>query len=259
MKVLYFIAVSLTISSSLLPTAQSGAPALIANYTLPGPEGMKGDPKSALFTSCKELYQSNPALPSGYYNIKPRQKKKRVYCEMNTINCGDTTGGWMRVAYIDANSETYNCSKWKLNYIGVWQHCQPAILCPPLFIPMCTRPHSDKHGCFSVKFSTHRVPYTKVCGRAQGYQFGYAHAFYSYNYLDQDSLENSYVSGLSVTRGKKGKRKHIWTFVILSHTVYNLTYFRHWRQTIWCPNCTTPNCINGLSTIKVKIYSIKTI
>ena len=71
MKVLYFIAVSLTISSSLFPTAQSGVPALIANYTSPGPEGMKGDPKPALFTSCKELYQSNPALPSGYYTIKP--------------------------------------------------------------------------------------------------------------------------------------------------------------------------------------------
>ena len=117
----HFIAVFLIIpSSSLLPTAQSGAPALIANYTLLGPEGMKGDRKPAPFTSCKELYQSNPALPSGKYNIKPRQKKKRVYCEMNTINCGDITGGWMRVGYIDANSERYNCTKWKLNYTGAW-------------------------------------------------------------------------------------------------------------------------------------------
>ena len=26
----------------------------------------------------------------------------------------------MRAGYIDANSETYNCTKWKLNYTGAW-------------------------------------------------------------------------------------------------------------------------------------------
>ena len=107
---------------------------------------------------------------------------------MNTTNCGDTTGGWMRVAHIDANSVTHNCAKWKLNYIGVWQHCQPdpVNVCLPLPTPMCTRSHSDKHGCSSVTFPTHGVNYTKVCGRARGYQYGYTRAFYSsqaYGYI----------------------------------------------------------------------------
>ena len=43
-----------------------------------------------------------------------------------------------------------------------------------------------------------------------------------------------------------------------SHILY-LTYFRHWGESICCAKCTAPNCINGLSTIKVKTYSIKTI
>ena len=47
-------------------------------------------------TSCKELYQCNPATPSGYYNIRTPQGVERVYCEMNTLNCGNITGGWTR-------------------------------------------------------------------------------------------------------------------------------------------------------------------
>ena len=47
-------------------------------------------------TSCKELYQCNPALPSGYYNITTPHGAKRVYCDMNTTNCSYITGGWMR-------------------------------------------------------------------------------------------------------------------------------------------------------------------
>ena len=60
--------------------------------------------------------------------------------------------------------------------------------------------------------SNTQVPYTKVCGRARGYQFGYAHAFYSSKYAGQDNPEKSYVSGLSVTHGAPGNREHIWTF-----------------------------------------------
>ena len=51
--------------------------------------------------SCQELYQCNPALPSGYYNITPTQVVERVYCEVSTSNCGNITGGWMRAAYKD--------------------------------------------------------------------------------------------------------------------------------------------------------------
>ena len=60
-------------------------------------------------TSCKELYQCNPALPTGYYDITTPQGVERVHCEMNTSNCGSITGGWMRAAHIDMTDPGNSC------------------------------------------------------------------------------------------------------------------------------------------------------
>ena len=51
--------------------------------------------------------------------------------------------------------------------------------------------------------------YSNVCGRVRGH--GWGEAFYNaiaYNY----SLEQPYVSGVSLTHGPAGRRSHIWTF-----------------------------------------------
>ena len=78
---------------------------------------------------------------------------------------------------------------------------------------MCTRSHTGwLAGCSSVTFPTHGVPYTEVCGRARGYQFYATHAFYTYHYFGQTTLDSAYVSGLSVTYGSP--RNHIWTFAV---------------------------------------------
>ena len=94
-------------------------------------------------TSCKELYQCNPALPSGYYNIRTPQGVERVYCEMNTTNCGNITGGWMRAAYIDMTNENNACPQ-GLNYTVVSS------------TRMCTRSHTGSTGCSSVTLSNTR-------------------------------------------------------------------------------------------------------
>ena len=148
-------------------------------------------------TSCKELYQCNPALPSGYYNITTPQGVERGYCEMNTTNCGNITGGWMRAAYIAMTNENNTCPQ-GLNYTVVNS------------TRMCTRSLAGYYDCSSVTFPTHRVPYTKVCGRARGYQYWATVAFHSYHYAAQTILNSSYVSGLSVTYGSA--QSHIWTF-----------------------------------------------
>ena len=148
-------------------------------------------------TSCKELYQCNPTAPSGYYNIVTPQGVERVYCEMDTTNCGDITGGWMRVAYINMTDENNTCPE-NLNYTVIKS------------TRMCTRSHSGSIGCSSVTFPTHGVPYTKVCGRAQGYQYFGTVGFRSYHGAGQTSLNDAYVSGLSVT--SSSLQKHIWTF-----------------------------------------------
>ena len=60
-------------------------------------------------TSCKELYQCNPALSSGHYNLWTPQGVERVYRVMNTTNCGNITRGWMRAAYIDMTDSENTC------------------------------------------------------------------------------------------------------------------------------------------------------
>ena len=146
-------------------------------------------------TSCKELHQCNPALPSGYYNIMTPQGAERVYCEMKTNNCGDITGGWMRAAFIDMTNVNNTCPQ-GLTYTVINS------------TRMCTRSHTGRYGCSSVTFPTHGVPYTKVCGRARGYAYRFTPAFQSFaRTLEIDSY---YATGLSVTYGSP--RSHIWTF-----------------------------------------------
>ena len=187
-----FFAVSSTTSQANTPTESIPKPTSTPQPT-PSPEPLC----EHVITTCKELYQCNPALPSGYYNITTPQGAERVYCVMNTNNCGNITGGWMRVAYIDMTNESNTCPQ-GLNYTVVNS------------TRMCTRSHTGWIDCSSVTFPTHGVPYTKVCGRARGYQYHSTPAFYNYHHQSQTTLDNPYVSGLSVTYGSP--RSHIWTF-----------------------------------------------
>ena len=60
-----------------------------------------------------------------------------------------------------------------------------------------------------ITFSIHMLPYTKVCGRARGYQFQHTDAFLSYT-RDETTLNSYYLDGLSITYGSP--RNHIWSF-----------------------------------------------
>ena len=146
-------------------------------------------------------------------NKQPQQEVRRVYRDMNTPKCGDKDGGWRQVAYINVTNGNNTCPEGLILTV-VNQTCKPTpgnSECVPLPIPMCIRSHSEENGCSSVIFPTDGKAYTKVCGRARGYQFGFTRAFHSSKYAGQD-LNSAYVSGLSVTHGKSGNRKHIWTF-----------------------------------------------
>ena len=149
-------------------------------------------------TSCKEVHNHDPTPPSGYYWINTTSRGPvQVYCEMDTNNCGNITGGWMRAAYIDMTNVNNTCPA-GLNYTIESSK------------RMCTRSHSDTYSCSSVTFPLHGVPYTKVCGRARGYQFNYQYSFYTYHHTGQSTLDRAYVTGLSVTYGHP--RNHVWTF-----------------------------------------------
>ena len=157
----------------------------------------KGISENNPATSCKEIYVCNPTAPSGYYWINTTTGPLQVYCHMEANNCGDITGGWMRAAYIDMTNANNICPQ-GLNYTVESS------------TRMCTRSHTGYNGCSSVTFPTHGVPYTKVCGRARGYQYYRPYSFSNYHFVGQTTLDSAYVSGLSVTYGSP--RNHIWTF-----------------------------------------------
>ena len=65
--------------------------------------------------------------------------------------------------------------------------------------------------CSSANFSTNGISYQRVCGRARGYQKGDTLAFYGSDPSLNKTIDEDYVSGLSITYSSN-PRQHIWTF-----------------------------------------------
>ena len=59
-------------------------------------------------SSCLEVSQCNPQLPSGYYWIA--SSNGPVYCDMDRqCDCSASVGGWSRVAYLNMSDPTHQC------------------------------------------------------------------------------------------------------------------------------------------------------
>ncbi len=104
------------------------------------------------------------------------------------LNCGP--GKWHRVAHFDMSNPGEQCPPdWReYNTSG---------------IRACGR---QTGGCTSEIYTTHNQLYSKICGRALGYQYGHTDVFYN----RQVDIDSDYVDGLSITHGTP--RTHIWTF-----------------------------------------------
>ena len=102
------------------------------------------------------------------------------------------TPGWRRVAFINMTDTSYNCPA-GLNLTSYSKRT-------------CGRSHIIPR-CSSTTFSVGGLPYSQVCGRIRGYQFGSTGAFD----LSQ-GIDSYYVHGVSLTHGRAGNRQHIWTF-----------------------------------------------
>ena len=142
--------------------------------------------------SCKEIHDGYPTTPSGYYWVNTTTGPLQVYCQMETNNCGNITGGWMRVAHIDMSESQQTCPS------------PLRTLTSPL--RMCAGGTSA--GCSSVQYPTLGFNFTQVCGRAIGYKY------FSADGLDAlytpKNINNPYVDGLSITYGSP--RNHLWTY-----------------------------------------------
>ena len=104
------------------------------------------------------------------------------------------TPGWRRVAFINMTDTSYNCPT-GLNLTSYSKRT-------------CGRSHTTNGGCSSTTFSVGGLPYSRVCGRIRGYQFGATTAFFQYT----QGIDSYYVDGVSLTHGGAGSRQHIWTF-----------------------------------------------
>ena len=153
-----------------------------------------GEYQSYPAASCAAVLLYDPYSPSGHYWVTSSNASAvRVYCDM-TWSCGNITGGWMRVGELDMTNSSTQCPS------GLRQ-------CTDSNIRTCTR-NSSSSGCSSVTLYTSNIYYSRVCGKIKAYQFGTTDAF-GYNLTN---IDRNYVDGVSLTHGRPGQRRHIWTF-----------------------------------------------
>ena len=158
--------------------------------------------------SCKNIYTKFPETQnkSGYYRIKEKNDIQWTYCNMTAITisgdfistCAGVGGGWRRIANINISAGDDCPGEWrKATQSGV-SFCRVAS-------------DVDTEICSSANFSTNGIIYQRVCGRARGYQKGDTLAFWGFHPSYNRTIDQSYVSGLSITYSSN-PRQHIWTF-----------------------------------------------
>ena len=145
--------------------------------------------------SCEHIATHHPYTPSGYYWVESSNGSAvNVYCDMARHCCG-STGGWMRVAYLNMTDTSQQCPE------GFRLRSEPKRTCELI----------DYSSCTSILYPSRNIQYSKVCGRVRAYQYGAVFAFGRYDIGYGTTIDSNYVSGMSITHGES-PRKHIWTF-----------------------------------------------
>ena len=148
-------------------------------------------PSLLLPRSCEEVKSRCPDCPSGYYIILDNCSIARhVYCYMEEL-C-NSTGGWMRVAYLNMTDSSEKCPD------GFRLYSENGIRA-------CGRPVSSGGSCAGITFPSGNIEYCQVCGKVIGYQFG------STDGTVGNNINGVYIDGISLTHGSP--RNHIWSFI----------------------------------------------
>ena len=128
-------------------------------YVCPGE--VQDDPAS----SCLEVSQCGPQLPSEYYWVTSANGSAvQVYCDMTReCKCSSASvGGWSRVAYLNTTDPTHQCPP-------AWRERTDTA------VRTCGR--TDGSFCSSVTFSSHGISYSHICGRIIGHLWGSLNGF----------------------------------------------------------------------------------
>ena len=152
-------------------------------------------------------------IASVYHAVKDLHAQDNENKLKGIYTCGGTEG-WRRVVYLDMTNPSAMCpSGWNLTSFSK---------------RTCGR--SSGANCDPVTFQTSGGEYSKVCGRARGYQFGSTLAFYLWPHINVGyrvpTIDEAYVTGLSITHGTP--REHIWTYAV---------GLREWQYGIGVSNC----------------------
>ena len=164
-----------------------------------GPMDDKQDPSSPLLHSCEEIKSKWPSSPSDYYVITDSHGHARhVYCYMEEL-C-NSTGGWMRVAYLNMTDSSEKCPD------GFSLYSENGV-------QACGRPVSSGGSCVGITFPSGNIEYCQVCGKVIGYQVGSPLGTVG------NDIDGNYIDGISLTHGSP--RKHIWSFISGQFENYN--------------------------------------
>ena len=147
--------------------------------------------------SCRDVFRCDRNVKSGFYYIKTQTNTQpnhdtiiRVYCHMESDKCG--IEGVMRIADVDLKNVNHSCPPgWSQIFASSKNMCV-----------------STTAGCLSVIFPTYGIKHGQVCGMAAGYVYYYGYGFYFNSY----SIDQPYITGISITSGPQNNREHVWSY-----------------------------------------------
>ena len=150
-------------------------------------------------SSCAAL---PPSSSSAYYWIQPSigSPPVQVYCDFNRqCGCGGSSP-WTRVAFLNMSDPNEVCPSNWTTYTSPRRACGTG-----------DRPGISNQ-CDSVIYpNTVGQTYSRVCGRVIAYQHKNTRAFETL-VLQNRTLEQIYLDGVSITHGSAGSRQHVWSF-----------------------------------------------
>ncbi len=160
--------------------------------------------------SCSALFYTKPYMPSGYYWLgKAKENPKKMHCVMDMPTpMMAPTQGWLELINLDMKDKHQDCPA---GFSTIEQQGKR----------LCVK--NVAQGCQSILLPSYGVQYSRVCGRASGFQVGTNNAFFRFA-CDHCTIDDAYVDGISITHGKY-PRKHIWSLGA-SWTPYHNDYYR---------------------------------
>ena len=112
--------------------------------------------------------------------------------------CGDGLSVWYRVAYLNMTDPSQQC-------LPAWREYNSNK------VRACGRPVSQNGSCSPSTFYLTTQQYSRVCGRATGYQVGNPDGFSHLFATHVININEGYVDCVSITHGEP--RQHIWSYV----------------------------------------------